>query len=150
MGTHGSPLYLSIFSPARWPGLGPARTRPAHGPYWTGLGGDLATHKKKILAQARPKMLFLAILHYKNMGSPPKPRLSPSPTRRTRLIAAHGTSVGRIFSAQKTQVFSAWREPGPAREMLRYSPHRPGSQPSPTGGPDLSEDLPTCQWPSPT
>jgi hypothetical protein len=61
-------LYLSIFSPAQ-PGPGPARARTAHGPYWTGLGSDLAA-REKTLARARPKMLFLAILHYKNMGGP--------------------------------------------------------------------------------
>jgi hypothetical protein len=29
-------------------------------------------------------------------------------------------------------------------------PHRPGSQPSPTSGSGLPEDLPTCQWAQPT
>jgi hypothetical protein len=27
---------------------GPARTRPAHGPYWTGLGSDLAACAKNL------------------------------------------------------------------------------------------------------
>jgi hypothetical protein len=90
--------------------------RPAHEPYWTGLGSDLAT-REKILARARPKM-FLAILHYKNMGAPPKPGPGPSPVRKTRPATGHGTGVGRIFSARKSRVFS-----GPAREMLMYSSH---------------------------
>jgi hypothetical protein len=29
--------------------------------------------EKTILARARPESLFLAILHYKNMGVPPEP-----------------------------------------------------------------------------
>jgi hypothetical protein len=66
---------------------------------------------KKILARARPEMLFSAILHYKNMGGPPKPGHGPSPTRKTRPAAAHGTGVGRIFSARKTRVFF---RPGPS------------------------------------
>jgi hypothetical protein len=32
----------------------------SHGPYWTGVGTDLAAGEKN-LARARPEMLFLAI-----------------------------------------------------------------------------------------
>jgi hypothetical protein len=79
-------LYLSIFSPAR----------PEPGPPMDLTGRVWATilqPAKKILARAQPEMLFLAILHYKNMGGPPEPGPGPK-------------NLGFF---------------GPAREMLRYS-----------------------------
>jgi hypothetical protein len=115
-GAPATELYPSIFSPAR-PEPGPPRP-------WIlldGPGQRSCCPRKKIVARARPEMLFLAILHYKNMGGPPKPGPAPSPTRKTRPAAAHGTGVGKIFSARKTRVFSARPEPGPSREMLRYT-----------------------------
>jgi hypothetical protein len=35
---------------------------------------------------------------------------------------------------------------GACETWVPMGPHRPGSQPSPTGGPDLPEDPPTCPW----
>jgi hypothetical protein len=66
-------------------------------------------------------MLFLTILHYKNIGGPPKLGPGPSPARKTRLAAAHGMGVGKIFSPRKTRIVSAQPESDPPREMLRYN-----------------------------
>jgi hypothetical protein len=54
-------LYMSIF--------GPARVRPAHGSYWTGMDRDLEAFEF-FLARVRPEMLFLVTLHYKIRGRP--------------------------------------------------------------------------------
>jgi hypothetical protein len=47
------------------------------------VGRDLEDRKKKNLARARPKMLFLVVLHYKMRGRPAQARArpEPSPTR---------------------------------------------------------------------
>jgi hypothetical protein len=46
---------------------GPARARPAHEPYWPGVGRDLEA-REFFLSRARPEMLFLVVLHYKMRG----------------------------------------------------------------------------------
>jgi hypothetical protein len=69
-------LYLSILSPARRPGPGPARARPAHEPYRTGVGRDLEA-RKIFLARARPEMMFLVVLHYKMRGRLAQARAQP-------------------------------------------------------------------------
>jgi hypothetical protein len=109
MSRRGIKLYLSIFSR---PGL--ARARPAHEPYWTGVGRDLKACET-FLARARPKMLFLVILQCKMRGWPAP---SPSPARarpKLRPDRSHGTVMGRIFSARKTRVFSP--DPNPTRPV---------------------------------
>jgi hypothetical protein len=51
------PIYLSILSPAR-PGPGPARVRPAHEPYWTGVGRDLEAREKFFWPEPGMKCCF--------------------------------------------------------------------------------------------
>jgi hypothetical protein len=96
-------------SPAR--PAGPAR--PAHGPYWTGLGSDLAA-REKILAKARPEMLFLAILHYKKHGRPAQARVRPEPDPKNEARSCPLDGRGQDFFGTKNPgIFSA--RPGPAR-----------------------------------
>jgi hypothetical protein len=57
---------------------GPACTWPAHEPYWAGVGRDLEA-REFFLARARPKMLFLVVLHYKMRGRPAQARVRPEP-----------------------------------------------------------------------
>jgi hypothetical protein len=45
-------LYLSILS------LGPARTRPAHESYWTGMGRDFEAREKESWLEPGPKCCF--------------------------------------------------------------------------------------------
>jgi hypothetical protein len=50
-----SPLYLSILSLAR---PGPRRARPAHKPYWMGVGRDLEAREKFFWLEPDPKCCF--------------------------------------------------------------------------------------------
>jgi hypothetical protein len=86
-----TPVYLSILSPAR--------ARPAHEPYWTGVGRDLEAHEF-FLAQARPEMLFLVVLHYKIRRA-----ARPNPARKARSDASSGMVMGRIFLARNNRNF---------------------------------------------
>jgi hypothetical protein len=80
--------------PARPAGL--ARARPAHEPYWTGMGRD---HEacEFFLARAWPEMLFFVVI--KCAGGPPKPEPGTSQNRKLRLEAPSGMVMGGIFSA---------------------------------------------------
>jgi hypothetical protein len=80
---------MSIFSPAR--PAGPARARPAHEPYWAGVGRDLEA-REVFLARAWAEMLFLVILHYKMHGrpTPSQGRAKPGPKTEARHIPWDG------------------------------------------------------------
>jgi hypothetical protein len=54
-----------------------------------------------------------------------------------------------VFASHRRDFISATlptRRSGACETWVPMGPHRPGSQPSPTGGPDLPEDPPTCPW----
>jgi hypothetical protein len=72
-------VYLSISSPAR--------AKPVHEPYWTGVGRDLEACEF-FLARARPEMWFLVVSHYKMRGRPAqaRPRLEPGPKIKARAV----------------------------------------------------------------
>jgi hypothetical protein len=59
-----------------WP-AGPARTRPAHEPYWTGVGRDLEA-ATNFFGPSPAQNAFLVVLHY-TIGWRPRP--SPGSTR---------------------------------------------------------------------
>jgi hypothetical protein len=80
--------------PARWPNPSPARARPAHEPYWTGVGKDLEA-REFFFARARLEMLFLVVLHYKMCGR-------PAQARKSRPDASSGMVMSRIFRPEIT------------------------------------------------
>jgi hypothetical protein len=57
---------------------------------------------QKILAQAWPEMLFLAILHYKKHGRPAQARTQPKPGPKTEAHSCPWDGRGQDFSARKT------------------------------------------------
>jgi hypothetical protein len=67
------------------------------------------------------------------------------------LIHMHPMRLHRrhVFASHRRDFVSAaspTRRSGPCETWVPTGPHRPGSQPSPTGGLDLPEDPPTCPW----
>jgi hypothetical protein len=55
---HYACLYLSILSPARRPGPGLARARPAHEPCWAAVGRDLEAREFFFWPEPVPKCCF--------------------------------------------------------------------------------------------
>jgi hypothetical protein len=55
------------------------------------------------------------------------------------------TSTFNLSAWKMTTVYGPCHDPE-CQTWVPMAPHRPGSQPSPIGGPDLPEDPPTCLW----
>jgi hypothetical protein len=86
--------------PTRWPGLGLARARPSHEPYWAGVGRDLEA-RKIFLARARPEMLFLVVLHYKMCGRPAQAQARPEPSPKIKGRRVQWDGHGQNFFGPK-------------------------------------------------
>jgi hypothetical protein len=59
----------------------PARVRPAHEPYWTGVGRDLEA-REIFFSPGPARNAVLVVLHYKMRGRPAQARAWPEPDRK--------------------------------------------------------------------